>query len=166
MGPHFWWGLMVPGLQATCPRSTSSRLMPRTSSPTLSPACPWFRLFLNISTPVGAPCKGSTWFSARSASNEHTHMQNTAHTSRRVHGTVSSRTLLHIPKLAAGPLRMTQRSQRRDQHGGRTGDDGGGGRALDAHQLDVVAHLDDALLHSACDHRAAALQCDGSKLSR
>jgi hypothetical protein len=40
----------------------------------------------------------------------------------------------------------------------RTSDDGGGGRALDAHQLDVVAHLDDALLHPACDNRATALQ--------
>src|SRR3972149_1961446 len=43
---------MEPGLARTWPRSTSSRLVPRKSTPTLSPASPWSRSFLNISTPV------------------------------------------------------------------------------------------------------------------
>ena len=33
-------GVMLPGLATTCPRSTSSRFVPLSSSPTLSPACP------------------------------------------------------------------------------------------------------------------------------
>ena len=36
----------------TWPRSISSRSMPRSRSPTLSPARPSSRIFLNISTPV------------------------------------------------------------------------------------------------------------------
>src|SRR6266404_3122509 len=43
---------MLPGLASTCPRSTSPRLVPLKSTPTLSPACPSSRSFLNISTPV------------------------------------------------------------------------------------------------------------------
>src|SRR3546814_15499086 len=34
-------GLIVPGFASTWPRSTSSRLVPRSSTPTLSPASPW-----------------------------------------------------------------------------------------------------------------------------
>src|SRR6478609_392376 len=45
-------GVMLPGFESTCPRSTSSRLVPRSSTPTLSPACPWSSSFRNISTPV------------------------------------------------------------------------------------------------------------------
>src|SRR5689334_24548525 len=40
------------GLESTCPRSTSSRLVPLKSTPMLSPACPSSSSFLNISTPV------------------------------------------------------------------------------------------------------------------
>src|ERR1700722_11521245 len=43
---------MLPGFASTCPRSTSSLFVPRSSTPTLSPACPSSRSFLNISTPV------------------------------------------------------------------------------------------------------------------
>src|SRR5437773_1577792 len=43
---------MLAGFESTCPRSTSSRLVPRSSTPILSPACPSSRSFLNISTPV------------------------------------------------------------------------------------------------------------------
>ncbi len=45
-------GVILPGLASTCPRSTSSRLVPRSRTPTLSPAWPWSKSFLNISTPV------------------------------------------------------------------------------------------------------------------
>ena len=34
------WAFVAPGLMTTWPRSTSSRLRPRTSRPTLSPASP------------------------------------------------------------------------------------------------------------------------------
>ncbi len=40
------------GLQITIPRSMSSFFIPRSSRPTLSPACPWSRILRNISTPV------------------------------------------------------------------------------------------------------------------
>src|SRR5437870_6379257 len=43
---------MVPGLASTCPRSTSSLSIPRSSAPILSPACPSSSSFRNISTPV------------------------------------------------------------------------------------------------------------------
>src|SRR3979490_2209076 len=43
---------MLPGLHSTWPRSTSSRLVPRSSTPTLSPAWPWSSSLRNISTPV------------------------------------------------------------------------------------------------------------------
>src|SRR4030088_88038 len=43
---------MLPGLANTCPRSTSSRFVPRSSTPTLSPACPSSSSLRNISTPV------------------------------------------------------------------------------------------------------------------
>ena len=43
---------MEPGLASTWPRSTSSRLVPRNSTPTLSPACPSSSSLRNISTPV------------------------------------------------------------------------------------------------------------------
>ena len=43
---------MEPGLQTTCPRSTSSRFSPRRRSPTFSPACPSSSNLRNISTPV------------------------------------------------------------------------------------------------------------------
>ena len=39
-------------MHSTIPRSTSSRLVPRSSTPTLSPACPWSSSLRNISTPV------------------------------------------------------------------------------------------------------------------
>ena len=42
----------MPGLHSTWPRSTSSRLVPRSSMPTLSPAWPWSSSLRNISTPV------------------------------------------------------------------------------------------------------------------
>ncbi len=45
-------GVIEPGLQSTCPRSISSRLVPRSRQPTLSPARPWSRILRNISTPV------------------------------------------------------------------------------------------------------------------
>src|SRR5262249_62199687 len=45
-------GLIDPFLLSTIPRSTSSRLVPRSSTPTLSPACPWSSSLRNISTPV------------------------------------------------------------------------------------------------------------------
>ena len=35
---NFVCGVIEPGLATTCPRSTSSFLMPRSSTPTLSPA--------------------------------------------------------------------------------------------------------------------------------
>ena len=40
------------GLASTWPRSTSSRLVPRSSTPMLSPAWPWSSSLRNISTPV------------------------------------------------------------------------------------------------------------------
>src|SRR4028118_1878440 len=43
---------MLPGLERTCPRSTSVRSTPRSRQPTLSPACPSSSVFWNISTPV------------------------------------------------------------------------------------------------------------------
>ncbi len=43
---------MLPGLASTCPRSTSSRFVPRSNTPTLSPAWPWSSSLRNISTPV------------------------------------------------------------------------------------------------------------------
>ena len=45
-------GVIVPGFDTTCPRSTSDFSVPRSSNPMLSPACPWSSSFLNISTPV------------------------------------------------------------------------------------------------------------------
>src|SRR6185295_16497769 len=45
-------GVIEPGLASTWPRSTSSRLVPLRRMPTLSPAWPSSRSFLNISTPV------------------------------------------------------------------------------------------------------------------
>ena len=45
-------GVIEPGLASTWPRSISSRLMPRSRQPTLSPAWPWSSVLLNISTPV------------------------------------------------------------------------------------------------------------------
>ena len=45
-------GDRLPGLASTWPRSTSSRLVPRSSTPMLSPACPWSSSLRNISTPV------------------------------------------------------------------------------------------------------------------
>ena len=45
-------GVIEPGLASTCPRSTSSRLVPRSSTPTLSPARPSSSSLRNISTPV------------------------------------------------------------------------------------------------------------------
>ena len=45
-------GVIDPGFASTCPRSTSSRFVPRSSTPTLSPACPWSSSLRNISTPV------------------------------------------------------------------------------------------------------------------
>ena len=49
---NFLWGLIDPGLAKTWPLSTSSRLVPLNKTPTLSPASPRSRSFLNISTPV------------------------------------------------------------------------------------------------------------------
>ncbi len=49
---NFVCGVIDPGLATTCPRSTSSRLVPRSSTPTLSPACPSSNSLRNISTPV------------------------------------------------------------------------------------------------------------------
>ena len=45
-------GVIEPGLHSTWPRSTSSRLVPRSRTPTLSPAWPWSSSLRNISTPV------------------------------------------------------------------------------------------------------------------
>ena len=45
-------GLIDPGFASTCPRSTSSLSIPRSSAPTLSPACPSSSSLRNISTPV------------------------------------------------------------------------------------------------------------------
>ena len=45
-------GVIEPGLQRTCPLSTSSRSTPLKRAPILSPASPLSNSFLNISTPV------------------------------------------------------------------------------------------------------------------
>ena len=45
-------GVIEPGLHSTWPRSTSSRLVPRSRMPTLSPASPRSSSLRNISTPV------------------------------------------------------------------------------------------------------------------
>ncbi len=45
-------GVIDPGFASTIPRSTSVFSMPRSNSPTLSPACPSSRSLRNISTPV------------------------------------------------------------------------------------------------------------------
>src|SRR4029077_13842815 len=45
-------GVIDPGLHTTCPRSTSSFSVPRSNSPTLSPAKPSSSSLRNISTPV------------------------------------------------------------------------------------------------------------------
>src|SRR6185437_7800499 len=49
---NFVCGVIDPGLDNTCPRSTSSFSVPRSSNPTLSPAIPSSSSFRNISTPV------------------------------------------------------------------------------------------------------------------
>src|SRR5687768_5171582 len=49
---NFACGVIEPGFASTWPRSTSSRFVPRSRIPTLSPAWPSSRSFLNISTPV------------------------------------------------------------------------------------------------------------------
>src|SRR6185503_1707846 len=49
---NFVCGVIEPGFASTCPRSTSSRFVPRSRMPTLSPACTWSRSFRNISVPV------------------------------------------------------------------------------------------------------------------
>src|SRR3954453_20450422 len=49
---NFVCGVIDPGLHSTCPRSISSRFVPRRRQPTLSPAWPWSRILRNISTPV------------------------------------------------------------------------------------------------------------------
>src|SRR6266508_1847693 len=49
---NFTCGVIDPGLANTCPRSTSFLSVPRSSNPTLSPACPWSKSLRNISTPV------------------------------------------------------------------------------------------------------------------
>ncbi len=43
---------MLPGFASTCPRSISSRFVPRSSAPMLSPARPSSSSLRNISTPV------------------------------------------------------------------------------------------------------------------
>ena len=53
-------GRIVPGFASTCPRSMSSRSIPRSSSPTLSPASPWSSVFWNISTPVTVTVRGAS----------------------------------------------------------------------------------------------------------
>jgi len=45
-------GVIEPGFANTCPRSTSSRPIPRNKTPTLSPAIPTSNVFRCISTPV------------------------------------------------------------------------------------------------------------------
>ena len=45
-------GVIVPDFASTIPRSISSFAIPRSKSPTLSPACPSSSSFRNISTPV------------------------------------------------------------------------------------------------------------------
>ncbi len=49
---NFVCGVIDPISAITIPRSTSSRSIPRSSSPTLSPAWPWSNVLWNISTPV------------------------------------------------------------------------------------------------------------------
>ena len=49
---NFVCGVIDPGFASTCPRSISSRLIPRNRHPTLSPACPSSKILRNISTPV------------------------------------------------------------------------------------------------------------------
>ena len=49
---NFVCGVIDAGLASTCPRSTSSFSVPRSSSPTLSPAMPSSSSFRNISIPV------------------------------------------------------------------------------------------------------------------
>src|SRR5271166_808479 len=49
---NFVCGVIGPGLQTTCPRSTSSFSVPRSKSPTLSPASPSSSSLRNISTPA------------------------------------------------------------------------------------------------------------------
>src|SRR5713226_6449220 len=52
LGLNFVCGVIEPGLHTTCPRSTSSFSVPRSSNPTLSPASPSSNSLRNISTPV------------------------------------------------------------------------------------------------------------------
>src|SRR6266849_6684535 len=52
LGLNLVCGLTEPGLHSTWPRSTSSRLVPRSSAPMLSPAWPWSNSLRSISTPV------------------------------------------------------------------------------------------------------------------
>src|SRR3984957_7506243 len=49
---NFVCGVIDPGFASTCPRSTSSFSVPRSSNPTLSPAMPSSSSLRNISTPV------------------------------------------------------------------------------------------------------------------
>ena len=52
LASNFVCGVIEPGLASTWPRSRSVRSMPRSSTPTLSPATPYSSVFWNISTPV------------------------------------------------------------------------------------------------------------------
>src|SRR6266550_1341651 len=49
---NFVCGVIEPGAASTWPRSTSSRFVPRSSAPMLSPASPSSSSLRNISTPV------------------------------------------------------------------------------------------------------------------
>ena len=54
-------GVIEPGFASTWPRSTSSRLTPRSSAPALSPAWAASSVFWNISTPVTTVFSTFSW---------------------------------------------------------------------------------------------------------
>src|SRR5436190_335346 len=61
-------GVIEPGFASTWPRSTSSRLTPRSSAPALSPACAKSSDFWNISSPVTTVFSIFSWIPTISTS--------------------------------------------------------------------------------------------------
>ena len=178
----------------TWPRTTSSRLMPRSSRPTLSPACPSFSCFLNISTPAPtlynftAPCRGDTQHARRvsqrpsvnlpahssspspryrqgKTGNLHVHSGTWRSDARQHPG---SDTKQHKPRPRSSAF--AARSARRPsvvmcQRWQLRTCDGGLDGVLDAQDLHLLPSFHDALLHTPCHHRPSPLQSKQSVLS-
>ena len=153
----------------TCPRSTSSRLMPRMRRPTLSPACPSFRLFLNISTPAGEQRRRCGTSGTRCG----TSGTRCGATRSQTAGWASTPGRGGYPALPSPKARCpsaerahtscTRCSTTESPRPTPTSDGGLGVGGADAHNLHLVTSLDDALLHAASHHGAAALQLSSNQ---